>query len=62
MAVTATVGDLSVPAHFSATGLYQREDLINIGPLPASLAGKGEVPVVLTFDNKPANVVTVNIQ
>jgi uncharacterized protein (TIGR03437 family) len=30
--------------------------------IPGSLAGAGEVPVVLTVDGQTANVVTVNIK
>ena len=37
-------------------------DQVNIGPLPRSLAGRGEVGVVLTVDGRTANMVMVNIQ
>jgi uncharacterized protein (TIGR03437 family) len=60
---TAAVGGVSVPvAGSAATGIYQGEDIVNIGPLPRSLAGQGVVAVVLTFDNKPANTVYVGIR
>jgi uncharacterized protein (TIGR03437 family) len=59
---SATVGGVSVPVYgFSSVGLYQGEDLVNIGPLPRLLAGRGQVGVVATFDNQPANTVTVSI-
>jgi hypothetical protein len=35
---------------------------VNIGPLPRSLAGRGEVDIVLTVDGKRANTVKVNIR
>ena len=47
---------------FAAVSAYQGEDIINIGPLPRSLAGQGEVTVAVSFDGKPANSVTVSIQ
>jgi uncharacterized protein (TIGR03437 family) len=60
---TATLGSVSVPVYgFAPVGLYQGEDVVNIGPLPRSLAGGGEVNLVLTFDSKSANTVTVNIR
>jgi uncharacterized protein (TIGR03437 family) len=61
--VTATVGGISVPVLFAgAAPGYLGEDQINIGPIPASLAGKGAVSVVLTADGKVANVGSVTIQ
>jgi hypothetical protein len=35
--------------------------MVNVGPLPRSLAGRGEVNVVLSFDGKPTNTVTATI-
>jgi uncharacterized protein (TIGR03437 family) len=59
----ANVGGVDVSvAGFAAVGLYQGEDVVNIGPLPRSLAGRGAVTVALSFDGQPANVVLVNIQ
>ena len=37
-------------------------DQANLGPLPRSLIGRGEVDIILTVDGKTANAVTVNIQ
>ena len=34
-------------------------DQVNVGPLPCTLAGRGEVPIELTVDGLPANTVTV---
>jgi uncharacterized protein (TIGR03437 family) len=36
-------------------------DQVNV-LVPKSLAGRGEVPIALTVDGKPANVVTVNVR
>ena len=58
--VTVTVDGMPVP--FSgpvAQGEFDGLDQINIGPLPRSLAGRGEVEIVITVDGKQANVVTV---
>jgi hypothetical protein len=35
---------------------------MNVGPLPRSLAGRGEVPITITVDGKQANLVTVTIR
>ena len=60
---TATVGGVAVTvAGFAAVGIYQGEDVVNIGPLPRALAGQGLVSVVVNFDGKPANTVTVSIR
>ena len=60
---TATVGGVSVPVSgFAAVTQYQGLDVVNVGPLPRSLEGHGEVSVALSFDGKPANAVTATIQ
>ena len=60
---TATVGGLNVPVlAFAAVPQFAGEDVVNIGPLPRSLAGRGEVTVVLVFDGKPANPVSVSFK
>jgi len=52
---TATVGGVSVPVSgFAAVGVYQGDDVVNMGPLPRSLAGRGQIDVALTFDGKAA--------
>jgi uncharacterized protein (TIGR03437 family) len=59
---TATVGGVSVPVSaFVPVTQYQGLDMVNVGPLPRSLAGRGEVNVVLSFDGKPTNTVTATI-
>ena len=61
--VTAIVGGESVPVLGAVPqGEFVGLDQINIGPLPRSLAGRGEVNILLTADGKPANTVTVNVR
>lgn len=61
--VTASIGGLSVPVLFAgpAPGLVG-VDQINLGPLPRSLAGRGEVDVTLTVDGKAANTMRVSVK
>jgi uncharacterized protein (TIGR03437 family) len=60
---TATVGGLSVGVlGAAATSQFAGEDQVNIGPLPRSLAGKGNVGIVITADGQAANTVNVTIQ
>jgi hypothetical protein len=60
---SATVGGVNVPVYgFAPVEVYQGEDVVNIGPLPHSLAGRGELLVMLSFDNRTANTVTVSIR
>ena len=61
--VSVTIGGVVVPVlSASAQGQFQGLDQVNVGPLPQSLAGKGNANVVLTVDGLTANTVTVNIQ
>jgi uncharacterized protein (TIGR03437 family) len=61
--VTATANGASVPViYHGAQGSYDGLDQINLGPLPASLAGAGTVKLVITADGKAANPVTLTIQ
>jgi uncharacterized repeat protein (TIGR01451 family) len=61
--VTATLNGVSVPVtYFGAQGSFAGLDQINLGPLPASLAGTGVANLVITVDSQPANTVTVTIQ
>ncbi len=60
--VTATAGGQNVPVlgavpHSVFVGL----DQVNIGPLPRTLIGRGEIPLILTVEGRPANTVTVSI-
>lgn len=62
-AVTATIGGEPVAV---AGPVPQPEfvglDQINLGPLPRSLAGRGEVDIIVIVDGLAANTVTVNIR
>jgi uncharacterized protein (TIGR03437 family) len=61
--VTATVGGADVPVLGAvAQGQYPGFDQVNIGPLPRSLGGRGEVDLAVTVDGKRTNVLKVNIR
>jgi uncharacterized protein (TIGR03437 family) len=61
--VEVEVGGSNVPVTFAgAQGDLVGLDQLNIGPLPRGLAGRGEVTIVLTVDNKRSNRVTVAVQ
>jgi uncharacterized protein (TIGR03437 family) len=61
--VAATVGGQPVPVQWSgAQGTYAGLDQVNIGPLPASLAGWGRVNIIVTADGQTANPVEVYIE
>jgi uncharacterized protein (TIGR03437 family) len=61
--VTVTVGGVSVPVLFAGAAPGNvGEDQVNIGPLPASLAGRGKVDIILTADGTAAQTVNVTIQ
>ena len=61
--VTATVGGEPVGVFGPAPSPeFAGVDQINLGPLPPSLAGRGEAEIVITVDGVPANVVTVEIR
>jgi uncharacterized protein (TIGR03437 family) len=62
-AVTARVGGIDVPVLGAlAQGQYIGLDQVNIGPLPAPLAGRGEVPIQIWVDGVAANPVTIRMQ
>lgn len=61
-AVTATVGGTATPIlGFAAAPGFVGLDQVNVGPIPKSLIGRGNVNVVLTVSGKVANTVTINI-
>ncbi|HEU0124069.1 MAG TPA: hypothetical protein VFQ91_26285 [Bryobacteraceae bacterium] len=61
--VIATVGGVNVPVLYAgAQSQYPGMDQINVGPLPASLAGKGVTDLQVIVDGVPANTVTISIQ
>jgi uncharacterized protein (TIGR03437 family) len=61
--VTATIGGtpVGVPYAGPAPG-FVGLDQVNLGPLPRSLAGRGEVDVALRVDGKQANTMRVNVK
>jgi uncharacterized protein (TIGR03437 family) len=60
--VTAAVGGLSVPVLYAgAAPGFAGEDQINIGPLPRTLAGQGNVSIAVAADGQAANTVNVTI-
>jgi uncharacterized protein (TIGR03437 family) len=61
--VVCSINGTSVPVQYAgAQTTYQGLDQINVGPLPASLAGSGNVTVALTVDGIAANAVTVDFR
>jgi len=62
-AATATVGGVSVQAAYAGEVMgFVGLDQANIGPIPRSLAARGNVEVVLNVDGKETNRVTVNFR
>ena len=60
---TATVGGIAVNvAGPVPQSQFAGLDQVNLGPLPRSLSGRGEVAVVLDVDAKLSNAVTVSIR
>ena len=60
--VTATIGGVAAPVSFAgAHGTLTGVDQANI-QIPRSLAGRGNVDVVLTVDGIRANTVTINVK
>jgi len=60
--VTATIGGASVPVAYSGPqGTFPGLDQINI-PLPADLAPRGKVNIVVSAAQKPSNPVHVTFQ
>ena len=61
--VSVTVGGVNVPVlfHGAAPG-YAGLDQVNIGPLPASLTGRGSVNISIVADGQTANTSNVTIQ
>ncbi len=61
--VRVTVGGVDVPAAYAGMqGSFLGLDQLNIGPIPRSLIGAGEVDIAVTVDRIPANVVTIAIE
>lgn len=61
--VIALVGNTKVPVQYAGSqSQFPGFDQVNIGPLPAALAGRGEVDVAVHVDGVPANTVKVVFQ
>ena len=61
--VRVTVGGEDVPVLGAVPqGVFVGLDQVNIGPIPRTLIGRGEVPIELTADSQAANTVTVNVR
>lgn len=61
--VTVSIAGRPVPViGAAAQSEFAGLDQVNVGPLPRSLAGRGEQPVVLTVERKTANAVSVSFQ
>lgn len=58
----ATIGGVAVPVNAGPYSIYQGIDTVALGPLPASLAGKGQVNIVVTGGGMQSNQVSVVIQ
>jgi uncharacterized protein (TIGR03437 family) len=59
----ATLGGINLPVSFlGPQGDLIGVDQVNLGPLPRSLAGRGNVNLVLTVEGRAANTVLLNIQ
>lgn len=61
-AVSLRVGEQSVPVTRAGPSGIAGIDLIEAGPLPQSLSGRGEVAVNLTVEGRAANPLTIFIQ
>jgi uncharacterized protein (TIGR03437 family) len=60
--VKASVGGVDAPVAFAGPqGQFVGLDQINV-QLPASLRGRGDVPVIFTVDGQTSNTVTINIR
>lgn len=60
---SATVGGVTAPVTYAGEVMgFVGLDQTNIGPIPRSVAGRGNVDVVLNVDGKDSNRVTVNFK
>ena len=60
---TAKVGGVDVGvAGPVAQGEFEGLDQVNLGPLPSSLSGKGDLDILLMVDGKSANRATVSVK
>lgn len=61
--VTALLGGVPVPVlGATAQGQFAGLDQLTVGPLPATLSGKGEIDLEATFEGQTANKVTIAVR
>jgi uncharacterized protein (TIGR03437 family) len=61
--VTVTIGGQSVTVLWvGPQGAYPGLDQINVGPLPASLKGKGQVNIAVSADGQSANATNITVK
>jgi uncharacterized protein (TIGR03437 family) len=61
--ITATLGGTTLPVSFAgAQGSLVGLDQLNLGPLPLSLTGRGELDLILTVEGRVANTLKVRMQ
>ncbi|MGH9800009.1 MAG: hypothetical protein ACRD82_06560, partial [Blastocatellia bacterium] len=62
-AVSASLGGTAMPVFYAGLqGDFVGLDQINIGPLPRTMVGRGEIDVLAVIDGKNANVVKISFQ
>jgi uncharacterized protein (TIGR03437 family) len=61
IAIAATIGGVNATPAFAVQPQYPGMDQVNL-PIDRSLAGRGEVDVVLTVDGAAANTVKINVR
>ena len=61
-ALTVTIGGTNAEVQYAGPqGFYVGEDQVNL-ILPRSLAGRGEMDLVMNIGGKPANIVRINVR
>ncbi|MCI0338039.1 MAG: PKD domain-containing protein [Acidobacteria bacterium] len=61
--VRVTAGGISLPVSYAGLqGTFVGLDQLNVGPIPRSLIGRGIVDIVVTIDDRTANVVQVAVK
>jgi uncharacterized protein (TIGR03437 family) len=62
-AASATLGGITLPiAYLGAQGNLIGLDQVNLGPLPLSLVGRGNVNLIMTVEGRAVNSVQLNIK
>jgi len=60
--VSVKIGGVDVPVLYAGTvaGFFGLDQL-NVGPIPRNLLGRGSVEIMMTVDNRNANIVQITI-